>query len=507
MKASNEVSNMKGVRQAAVVMATPTNLKLLKDMGLLTKEMQAVTQNDLVIAVDGRTAATVEGAVARIESLLTPEGPRGSSKSAPKTLEAALNEMSDANFVAISVPGEFAGPEALTALRNGLNVFLFSSNVPLEKEIELKALAKRKGLLMMGPDCGTAIINGKVLGFGNVVSRGAVGIISASGTGLQQVSTLLDAEGAGVSQAIGTGSRDLWEDVGGSTMIEGLRRLLGDRDTRIVVLVSKPPDAKTSDLVFKRASKGGKPVVVSFLGGDPNAVRKRGLVPAETLEDAAGLAIDLLNNREPAPRTFSLERARVLEGARGEWSHLSPDQKYIRGLYSGGTLCYEAQVILAPLVGAVFSNTPLRPEYQLADPDKSREHTCVDLGSEEYVMGRPHPMIDYTLRKRRLVGEARDLETAVIILDVVLGYGSNSDPAAELIPTIRQAKLIAEKAGGSLSIVASVIGTRNDPQGLGGQVKRLQDNGVAVMPSNAQAVRFAALVASRGEVEGNIFAS
>ncbi len=506
MKASNELSSMDGVKQAAVVMATPTNLKLLKDMGLLTNEVQRATQNDLVIAIEAKTAGIIEEAVARTDTLLSPQGSGGPSKFAPKTLEAALNEMSDANFVAISVPGEFASHEALTALQHGLNVFLFSSNVPLEEEVELKRVAKRKSLLMMGPDCGTAMINGKVLGFGNAVSRGPVGIVSASGTGLQQVSTLLDLEGVGVSQAIGTGSRDLWEKVGGSMTIEGLERLGDDVDTKVIVLVSKPPDAKTASLVLKAARKSGKPVVVSFLGGDLGMVRKMGFTPAETLEDAAGMAVDLLTSRKPAARIFSIPKKQVFEAAKGEWSHLSKRQKFVRGLYSGGTLCYEAQVILHPLLGGIYSNTPLQSGYQLKDPNESKEHSCVDLGSEEYVMGRAHPMIDYTLRKRRLVGEANDPETAIILLDIILGYGSNQDPAGELIPRIKEAKSIAKKKGGSLPVVACVVGTQNDPQDLKGQVKRLQQNGVIVMPSNAQAVRFAALVASNGKVEGKILA-
>jgi succinyl-CoA synthetase alpha subunit len=507
MKASNEVSAMNGVRQAAIVMATPTNLKLLKEMGLLTKEVKSATRNDLVIAIVAKTAGTVEEAVGRTESLLTPQAPGGPSKSAPKTIEAAMDELTDANFVAISVPGEFAGHEALSALQHGLNVFLFSSNVPLEKELDLKRLAKRKGVLMMGPDCGTAIIDGKVLGFGNAISRGPVGIVSASGTGLQQVSTLLDTEGVGISQAIGTGSRDLSQMVGGSMTLEGLKRLGNDRDTRIIVLVSKPPDAKTSDLVLKAARRIGKPVVVSFIGGDLARVRGGGLFPAETLEDAAGMAVDLLKRREPIARTFSVVRKQLLETARKEWSRLSSSQRFVRGLYSGGTLCYEAQVILSPLLGGIYSNTPLESGHQLKDADTSKEHSCVDLGSEEFVMGRPHPMIDYTLRKRRLVGEANDPETAIILLDIVLGYGSNQDPAGELIPSIELARAISKKRGGSLSVVTSVLGTSNDPQGLKGQVERLEQSGVVVMPSNAQAVRFAALVASRGKVERKIFGS
>ncbi len=209
MKISNEVAVLKGIKQAAAAMATPLNKRLLGDIGFKGKEVQEAAPEDLILAVEAEDSSSLKAGMQRIQELLEAKdtAPHEANAVMPTTLDEALAQMKDANLALISVPGEFAGREASRALERGLNVFLFSSNVPVEKEVELKKSAAEKGLLMMGPDCGTAIVNGIVLGFGNVVKGGSVGLISASGTGLQQVSTLVDEAGLGVSQAIGTGGR------------------------------------------------------------------------------------------------------------------------------------------------------------------------------------------------------------------------------------------------------------------------------------------------------------
>jgi len=503
MKVSNEVSKLKGVSQAAVLMATPLNKRFLADAGFEGSEVEKAGPDDLIIAIEAASEEVLESSVSRVEEMLSSRESMEAEEIHPRTLTSAVKLMPDANLALISIPGRFAKREAMNALESGLNVFLFSSNVSREDEVELKEAAKARRLLVMGPDCGTSIINGVVLGFGNVVRRGSVGIVSASGTGIQQVSTLLDGEGLGISHAIGTGGNDLSEKVGGMTTMEGIRLLEEDEGTRVIVLISKPPGPKTSANVLNAASRSSKPLIVNFLGEAGAGASKQ--VRAVTLEDAARMASGFVKGKKAGARPFSDSETRVRSLAQSESSEMSGTQKYIRGLYSGGTLCYESQVILVPLMGEVFSNAPLRQESRLEDANISRGNTCIDMGSEEFVVGRPHPMIDYSLRKNRILQEARDPETAVVLLDVVLGYGSNEDPAKELEPTIISAKKLAGAGGRHLSVVASVIGTREDPQDIRKQTKELASAGVVLMPSNAQAARFAALVASRGAVGRRLF--
>ena len=501
MKISNEVSAQAGIKQAAATMATPLNKRLLKDIGFEGKEIESAGPEDLVIAVEGQDAKALDAGLKRINELLEAKATAsGASKAAlPTTLEEAALLMPDANLALISVPGEFAGREASKALDKFLNVFLFSSNVKVEKEVELKKRAVDLGLLMMGPDCGTAIINGVVLGFGNVVRRGSIGLVSASGTGLQQVSTLIHGAGLGVSQAIGTGGRDLSDDVGGATTIQAMRLLADDPGTGVVVLISKPPAAKTMAKAIQEAGRLAKPVVLNFLGRLPQSV-PRNCVVASTLEEAASKAGALVPGGRPeGASAMSKDSTDARTLAQKEGASLAPSQKYVRGLFSGGTLCYEAQVVMRGLLGEISSNAPIAGSSRLENAEESVGHTCVDLGAEEFVVGRAHPMMDYTVRKLRIMQEARDPATAVILLDVVLGYGSNPDPAGQLVPTILEAASTAEKAKRRLSFVASIVGTEGDPQGVAGQAKKLEDAGVVLRPSNAQASLLAALVATRGK--------
>jgi len=505
MKISNKVAELKEVLQAAVVMATPLNKQLLKDVKLLTDDIERAGPNDLVIALNTENEEGMKIAISEVDTLLSAREYVEVEEVRPKTLDSALSIMPDANLVMISVPGNFAKREALRALRKGLNVFLFSSNVPIEEELELKKISKEKGLLIMGPDCGTAIINNIVLGFGNVVNQGPIGVVSASGTGLQQFSTLIHREGLGISQAIGTGGNDLSKKVGGIMMMEGIKLLEQDKKTQIIVLISKPPDVQTGEKILKVASRCKKPIVVNFPGGESDEIKKRGCIAATTLEDAAGIACALIRGKKPEKTIFTISKRRIMSTVNAESSKLSRMQKYVRGLFSGGTLCYEALVVLAPLIGDVCSNVPLKAEYKLEDVNVSKRHTCIDMGSEEFTVGRPHPMIDFTLRKRRIVQEAKDPETAVVLLDVVLGYGAHQNPAAELVPSIVEAKTVAEQNGRFLSVVTSIVGTPEDPQDLRKQQRKLKEAGVIVMPSNAQATRTAALIATRGAVEEKLF--
>jgi succinyl-CoA synthetase alpha subunit len=380
----------------------------------------------------------------------------------------------------------------LKALRLGLNVMLFSDNVSIEDEVELKAYARRRKLFLMGPDCGTAIIDGVPLGFANRVREGEVGCIAASGTGLQQVTVLVDRMGLGISQAIGTGSRDLNAKVGGITTLQSLKALAADRRTRVIVLISKPPSPAVAKTVLAAASRIGKPVVVNFIGANPASIVGANLYPVRTLEDAARAAVALARGllppkRAPRPRMSGLPRL----------PRLAAGQRYVRGLYSGGTFCYEAALLLGETLGKVWSNTPLRPEDELEDPwkRKSTGHTVIDLGDDAFTRGRPHPMIDHRLRNERIAREARDPEVAVILLDVVLGYGSHPDPAAEMVPAILAARAAAAKRGRRIVFAGFVCGTGRDPQDLNGQEAALRKAGVILAASNAEAVRMAAAIA------------
>jgi succinyl-CoA synthetase alpha subunit len=383
-----------------------------------------------------------------------------------------------ANLALISTPGPYAAAEAWKALKRGLHVLLFSDNVPIGQEIELKRAAHRRGLLLMGPDCGTAILDGAPLGFANAVRRGRVGLVGASGTGLQQVSCLLDRLGEGVSQVIGVGGRDLDERVGGLMMRAGIQRLAADPGTAVIGLVSKPPAPAVAQGVLEAATASGKPVVVCFLGGDPSIVRDRGACPAATLDEAATLCAAHARGDSPdraAPLAWSPDLAARADALAGRFA---PGQRWIHGLYSGGTLCQEAALVLRELSGA---------------------HACVDLGADEFTLGRPHPMIDFRLRNEKILAAAKEPAAAVILLDVVLGYAAHPDPAGALLPAIRVARAQAAAAGRHVVFVASVCGTPADPQPLAAQEEALTKAGVLLAPSNALAARLAArLVAEAG---------
>ncbi|MHA1927724.1 MAG: acyl-CoA synthetase FdrA [Candidatus Thorarchaeota archaeon] len=504
LKISNKIAEINGVLEAAVMMATPTNKKLLENLSLLTSEVENASLTDLVIAVEAVSQEKMDIAISEIERLLSERESLGDEVFNPRTLDFALREMPDANLVLISVPGTFAARETSRALSKGLNVFLFSSNVPIAEELRLKTLAKDRGLLLMGPDCGTAIINNVVLGFGNKVSRGSIGLVSAAGTGLQQVSTLIDRQGLGISQAIGTGGNDLSKEVGGIMMMEGIKLLESDIDTEAIVLISKPPDSEVSNKVMDIVSQSSKPIVVNFIGRNITKNAGEQWVTA-TLEDAANKVCAMLRGEIYKGTIFSKTKSEINSLVKAESSCFSEEQVYVRGLFTGGTLCYEAMVILKSLIGDVYSNVPLTAGCMLEEIQKSKNHTCIDMGTEEFTIGRPHPMIDFTLRKKRIIQEAQDHTTAVLLLDVVLGFGAHHDPASELIPSITKAKKIAKENGGFLSVVASLVGTSKDNQDIEKQKQNLESAGVIIMPSNAQAARIAALIAKRRLIEDNTF--
>jgi FdrA protein len=498
MQAAQKVTRLPGVVDAAVVMATAANKALLHAAGLWTSEVEAAQPNDLIIVVKAETEEALNAALAAVQTLLAP-GPDTVSvadSAQPRTIRSAVRAQAHSNVAVVSVAGQYAAGEAWEALKSGLHVLLFSDNVSLVDEIALKAYALHHGLLVMGPGCGTAILNGVALGFANVVPAGPVGLVAAAGTGLQEVTTLLAKLRVGITQAIGTGGRDLYEEVGGITMLQGLAALQDNAQTRVIVLISKPPSATIAQRVLYRAQESDKPTVVCFLGQE-RAVRQEGnTIFARTLQDAAYYAAGAVTGegeklarrilkRETVDLVLKLDEAR-----RG----LQPGQKYLRGVFSGGTLQAEALVECRTWLGDVWSNAPLEPRLKLSDSAHCTGHCTLDLGEEEFTVGRPHPMIDNDLRVRRLLQEAADPEVAVILLDVVLGYGAHRDPASELGPAIRRAREAALGEGRQLCIVASVTGTEGDPQGLQRQVQALEAAGAIVCSCNAAAARLAAQV-------------
>jgi succinyl-CoA synthetase alpha subunit len=488
MLINRDVKKLDGISEAVVSMATPMNVELLKDMGMAGEEVTTATPNDLIIALEAESERAMDDATAAVKQMLQKKSSTAEGETyRPASLDAALKVVPEANMVLISLPGEFAAREARKALREGRHVMLFSDNVSLEDEIRLKEIARVQGLLMMGPDCGTAIINGKPLCFANVVRRGPVGVVAASGTGLQEVTCSIEKLGSGVTQAIGTGGRDLKnEQVGGTTMLMGIEALAKDPETKVITVISKPPAASVAAKVIEALGRTGKPGVVHFIGLAKK--EQEGKVHyAGNLEEAAGMSVALARGEVYREQIFTIPDADVSAIVEGETSSMSPGQKYVRGLYTGGTLADEALILLDELLGGVYSNNQTREEFVPADPHKSVEHTIVDLGDDVFTVGRPHPMIDPSTREDRIRLEMEDREVAVMMLDMVLGYGSHPDPAGAILESLREAKAKAAAAGGYLSIIASITGTEGDFQGVDDQRRKLQSIGVVVMPSNYQA--------------------
>ncbi len=485
MLATQEIVRMPGVDDASIVMATKENLAILKNAGMLSVEVENATSNDLVISVKAQSKKQAEAAIDSVDQVLQDIGKKTdeTTRLIPKSLDSALQAMPDASLALISVAGKYAVAEARKALENNLHVMLFSDNVSLEDELSLKRFAHDKGLLMMGPDCGTAIINGIPLAFANVVERGNIGIIGASGTGIQEVSSIISNHGGGISQAIGTGGRDLHKEIGGVMFLDALDALASDDETDVICLISKPPHPDVLKKISKSIQKQQKPVVALFIGADRKTVEDSGAIPASDLEEAALLAVALSKQEELQSVQENLTRrsTEILDQAQILAKNIKG--KYLRGLFSGGTLCDEAQLLLADHGLKTYSNTPLDADYKLKNIWKSQKHTIIDMGEDGFTSGRPHPMIDFGLRNKRILEEAADKDVALILFDVVLGYGAHLNPAEELIPIIKKAK----KTNPALIFVCSVTGTQADPQNAHRVEQALKDAGVEVMPSMAAA--------------------
>jgi len=501
MSVAQAAKDLPGVEDIGAVMATEVNLELLLNANLmpaafLAEQQTPPSSEDLLIVVRAIDETHAEVALTVAEERLTSRGDRGTLSSGEtlpaRSLEMALKRDEAANLAVISVAGEHAWLEAEQALQCGMHVFLFSDNVPVEQEKRLKALAISKGLLLMGPDCGTAIINGVGLGFSNVAPRGSIGIVGASGTGMQQLICLIAAAGMGISQAIGTGGRDMSEAIGGVMMRRGLELLAKEEQTEVIVLVSKPPAERVAREILA-AAQITKPVVVVFLGAAPERFSSvaGNAQMARTLTEGAELAISLAGgDRTRVPGKDTLNKY-DLATVRAK---LALSQRYIRAFYSGGTLCDEAMLLLSEQLGPIASNIPLRPEWELTAGETFRGHTALDLGSDEFTRGRPHPMIDPTTSLQYLASAAEDPQTAVILLDIVLGYCAQQNPASVYAPAIVQAREKAKVAGRWLSVIISLCGTEGDPQRLSLQRTAIEAAGAMVFESNEMAARAAAFL-------------
>ncbi|MDA8244535.1 MAG: acyl-CoA synthetase FdrA [Elusimicrobia bacterium] len=489
MQAASALRSMPGVEESAVVMATPENKGIIKSSGLLTAEIQSAGENDLAIAVSARTGEAADAALKAADALLNKKAePAAGADRKASGLEEAAGMLGGANLAVVSVAGRFAGALASDCLERGMNVMLFSDNVPVATEVALKKAAVKKGLLVMGPDCGTAIINGAPIAFANSVRRGNIGVVAASGTGAQEVTALISNDGAGISQCIGTGGRDVKLEVGALTFLQALRMLASDPGTAVILLVAKPPHPAVLKKILSEVKRIKKPVVAVLLGGEIKEKVRDGFYPARTLEEAALKASALGKGQEAGKAREAIYDTNLKAAALAKKAASGKKRAgFLRGLFSGGTFVSEAQVILPELIGEVRSNAPLDKELKLADSMKLTGHAVIDLGEDEFTVGRPHPMIDFSLRNRMIVSEAAKPEVSVILLDLVLGYGSNLKPLEDILPPLRE----AFKSNRALSIVTSVTGTEADPQVRSRVVKALEDEGVLVMPSNASACRLA----------------
>ena len=455
MRVSAEIQSIEGIKQAFAFMGTEINKTTRIPAEVLTEDAKAAGPDDLILMVESDDAKIAAMALQEFDKKISETGRPEKSEllpdQKPATLDEAVSVAPDANTAIISVPGPYAAAQAMRALQLGLNVHLFSDNVPLEDEIKLKTFAAEKGLLLMGPDCGTSVIQGVPLCFANNLKRGSIGIVGASGTGSQELSCLVSNMGAGVSHIIGVGGRDLSEEVGGIMTLEAIKLLANDPETKVLAVISKPPAKAVVDKVKEAVKAAGKPVVLVFLG-----FKNDEPIFAATLEEGAAKALALLNNTDIKAKT-------VFARGKIEKYSFKPEQKYIRGFYTGGTLATEAGYILK--------------EKGIKD------FSIIDLGDDKYTRGALHPMIDPQLRNLKVLEAIKDPSTAVILCDVVIGHGSHSNPAAELAKTVQ---------GSGACVLASVTGTEADPQNKKEQERILREAGITVYPGNQYAAEAAA---------------
>lgn len=559
MKISEKLRQSSGVSEASIVMATETNKGVLIRLGFSPSLIEQANESDMIIAVRAKDQQSIDLASEQIGKLFestNEEEDRLESRDQEKTtdIDLALRKMPGTNLVLLSIPGEYVKDISYKLIEQGIHQQIFSDHVPVEDELKIKKQAMTKGVLILGPGAGTSIINGRGIGFSNTISVGPVGIVAAAGTGLQEVVCLLDQCGIGVKHGLGVGGNDPKDKVGGIMMLECMKILEKEDDIKVVAIISKPPSPSVEQKIMEYViGNGTKKYVLAFIGGQLTAAGKKeqhqqqeqeqekeqhsltegfhspapssanttttprhtttadgdhhtGILKVNSLASCVLAIANALGNQQLQKATSQLymQPEELVNLLQREWSKLQSNQKYIRALYTGGTFTYEAQVILRDIIDTgllLHSNAPIEQIKKLQDSFKSEKHSIIDLGEEEFTKGRPHPMIDPTIRKLRILEEAKDPEVSVILLDFVLGYGSNPDPVGAVIDELQAAKEIAHKQGHYLPVITHVCGTKNDIQGYERSISKLHSVGCIVMPTNALAVIASALIAQRGQIE------
>ena len=484
MRMSRTLTAQIGVHDAAMMMGTPANLEILSNATLLEFPVAGhhesdIGAGDLILTVRAESRDVAMQALDEAEQLLAQPQQAGKARTwQPRSIRSAVDVHPDANLALISVPGAFAVSEARKAVRRGLNAMIFSDNVPVEDEAELKREARELGVLVMGPDCGTCVINGVPLAFANQLPRGDIGIVGASGTGIQEVSCLLAGMNKGISHAIGVGGRDMNSAVGGISTLMALDALEADDSTRHIVVICKPPSAEVAARVLNRIGQSAKTFTICFLGGSSPELPANAQWAA-TLSAAAEHAGGHSGLFAESAGAIAAYTGR----AGGDQDTAANKRQLIRGLFCGGTLCAEAQVICSAAGLSVASNAAIPGVSAL---DSGQGHTLIDLGADEYTQGKPHPMIDPAVRDQLLNDALTEPDTAVVLLDVVIGYGAHADPAGQLVNSLPD-----NYAKNGARLIASVTGTEQDPQVRSRQIATLQRVGIEVAVSNAHAARLA----------------
>lgn len=479
MLLTNQISSIEGVKKVSIMMATPANKDIYRQSGLSTSELEEASANDMVVVADVDDDGLLDVIMEEVEAFFKKQSTSESDKKgaeAVRSWDKALGKLADANLAVISIPGAYAALEADRALDEGMNVFMFSDNVTLEDEIKLKKKAHEKGLAVMGPDCGTGIIQGVPIAFTNHVAPGPIGIIGASGTGIQELTTIIDRLGEGVKNAIGTGGRDLSTEVGGITMMDMIEAMEKDDTVKVLIIISKPPAKAVRDRISDRLSNFKKPVVTLFLGEKPE-YHEENFYHAYTLDEAARLAVGLVRGQNIAEGSVEADSSSFFA---------AEEKKTIKAYYSGGTLAGEAAMLIKDAL-----NLKVPPQKAEGFMLKTDGHIVVDLGDDVYTQGKPHPMIDPAKRIECMQEAIDDESTGVILFDIMLGYGSHEDMAGALLPAIIRLRDKAREEGRKLFFVATVCGTRRDFQGYDKAVETLKEAGVIVCENNKLAVHTA----------------
>lgn len=482
MGIGEKVKELDGIKYAEAQMATPANIEIIESLGFEIPEN--ISSNDLILAVSGNTQENIDGAMQMIRNILDGKYNNEDSR-VYRSLDDIDQDEDPYDLVQISLPGEYAYAEAKKALEKGLDVFIFSDNVPIEEELELKQFAQEKGLIVMGPDSGVGLIGGVTLAAGSIIRKGPVGIVAASGSGAQEIACIIEKCGYGVSSIIGTGGRDLYPQIGGLSMIQGIKRLEADEETSVIVLVSKLADLNVMKKVLTTADDVSKPVIAVFLGGNESLFEGHKVMGAFNLEEAALKAISLLSGKSVE---FGLSDEEINNIVSNETIRYNPEQKYLRSLYCGGTFTEESLIYYYENNKGVtlYSNLDNRYTIKLSSHLESKGHTILDLGSEDFTSTAPHPIFDPEIRLKRFKQELQDPQVAVIILDFIAGPGVHFDPITPFVNAYLESK---KNTANYVTIIASVCGSLEDPQNVTEKEKLLKDAGVILTKSNYQSAR------------------